>query len=133
MKLREKLICEYNREQKEKRTEPADYSGHIRIKVKGIPKFIRFSEIKDLQADEKYSWVILSNSEKMSVSRSLKEWGNTLPESKFIRIHRSTIINIDFIEKVEKWSNRRYVIKLKGEKDNHVISRRYYSILKEKF
>ncbi len=133
LKLREKLISKYNREQKEKKSAPSDYGGHVMIKVKGTPKFIKFSEIKYLQADEKYSWVILSNGEKMSVSRSLKEWEDTLPGNKFIRIHRSTIINIDYIEKLEKWFNRSYVVKLKGEKDNHVISRRYYSILKEKF
>jgi DNA-binding LytR/AlgR family response regulator len=54
-----------------------------------------------------------------------------LPPNNFVRIHRATIINIEGIEKVDKWFQRSYKVKIKGISEGFEISRRYYSKIRE--
>jgi two-component system response regulator LytT len=56
-----------------------------------------------------------------------------LPEKHFVRIHRSTIVNLEYIEKVETWFSRSYQIYLREMKEPLTVSRRYASQLKTKF
>jgi DNA-binding LytR/AlgR family response regulator len=43
--------------------------------------------------------------EKSLVIKPLSKWEERLPEKHFASIHRSTIINIEFVERVEKSFN----------------------------
>jgi len=61
----------------------------------------------------------------------LQEWEKCLPEKDFIRIHRSTIINMNFVEKVERGANYSYILFLKNINVPIPISRRYASKIKE--
>ncbi len=56
--------------------------------------------------------------------KSMKEWETRLPAQHFIRIHRSTIINMEFIGRVEEWFNYSFKVYLKGVEEPYVISRR---------
>jgi DNA-binding LytR/AlgR family response regulator len=46
--------------------------------------------------------------------------------------HRSTIINIEFVERVEKWFNYSFRVHLRGVKEPLTMSRRYAAKLKDK-
>ena len=61
------------------------------------------------------------------------EWEERLSENYFLRIHRSTIINIEFIEKAEKWFNYSSMIHLKGIAEPFKVSRNYFKKIKERF
>ncbi len=65
--------------------------------------------------------------------KTMKEWENRLPAQNFCGIHRSTIINIDFIDKIEEWFNYSFKVFLKGIDEPFIMSRRYASSLKEKY
>jgi DNA-binding LytR/AlgR family response regulator len=62
----------------------------------------------------------------------MKEWNERLPDSHFRRIHRSYIVNLDFVEKIEKEYNYDFTVTLKNFKQTLVMSRRYARFLKEK-
>ncbi len=96
-------------------------------------KFININEIIAIYSIGNYSKLLLSNGENHVIYKTLKEWNNRLPDKKFIRIHRSTIINIDFVEKIEKWFNSTYKIFVKGIVNPCSVSKDYSSLLKEKF
>ena len=64
--------------------------------------------------------------------KSLREWEHRLPENHFCRIHRSTIINMEFIDRVEEWFNFSFKVYLKGIEEPYLISRRYATRLKER-
>jgi DNA-binding LytR/AlgR family response regulator len=64
--------------------------------------------------------------------KTMKEWEKRLPEKQFIRIHRSTIINLDYIERLEEWFNNSYRVYLKGIKEPYIMSRRYVTKIKER-
>jgi two-component system, LytTR family, response regulator len=58
-------------------------------------------------------------------SRSLREWEDRLPDQFFIRIHRSTIINLDHVLRVEEWSHSSYLVTMRGLAEPFPMSRRY--------
>ncbi len=63
---------------------------------------IVFAETKDIIRIEtygNYSFVFLVASERLLVSRNLKEFEEMLPEPDFFRIHQSHIVNTSFVRK----------------------------------
>lgn len=65
-------------------------------------RFIKIDEIIYLEANMNYTHIYMSGNEKYVVSRTIKEYEDLLPESNFIRIHNSYIINKDYLEKYER-------------------------------
>ncbi len=115
-----------------KETEKVDEDGHVILDVNGEPKLVKIKNISCITAYNEYTYVF-NNNEKILVRRLLKKWEEILPENIFIRIHRSTIINLNHIDKVEKWFNNSFSIFIKGFHDPFIVSRRYSSYLKTKF
>lgn len=68
--------------------------------------FISQNDIVSLQADGAYTKVYLQDHRKLLVSKKLKYFEILLEErNQFYRIHRSTIVNINFIKKYSKSDN----------------------------
>jgi two-component system, LytTR family, response regulator len=95
-------------------------------------RFLRVREIKYISAADVYSEIITADERKTLVLKPLSEWEERLPEKYFARIHRSTIINIEFVERVEKWFNYSFQVHLRGVKEPLTMSRRYAAKLKDK-
>jgi two-component system, LytTR family, response regulator len=95
-------------------------------------RFLRVREIKYISAADVYSEIVTVDDQKALVLKPLSEWEERLPENYFARIHRSAIINIEFVERVEKLFNHSYQVYLRGENAPLTMSRRYAARLKEK-
>src|SRR5690606_16248939 len=74
--------------------------GHIFLEVKYKPLLVKVNTIVCITAYVDYSNVFLNDGSKILVRRLLKKWEEILPQKSFIRIHRSTIINLNYVEKV---------------------------------
>ncbi|WP_053002457.1 LytR/AlgR family response regulator transcription factor [Kordia jejudonensis] len=64
---------------------------------KGIKQQIQLSEITHIEAEGAYSYIYKSDSERYLVRKSLSEFMK-IYQSFFIRIHKSTIINKEYIQ-----------------------------------
>jgi len=95
--------------------------------------FVKIGSIISIESEGDYTKLILNNGKRGLVSKSMKEWENRLPKNYFCRIHRTTIINLELIEKIEKWFNYSYKVKLKDVDEPYIISRRYAKQIKERF
>lgn len=95
-------------------------------------RFVRVNTIKFIQASDIYSKVFLTNGKMALVSKSLNDWMQRLPEKYFTRIHRSMIVNIEWVERLESWFNNSYQVYLKGIEEPFTMSRRYAAQLKER-
>lgn len=131
LEKRKQLLKEYIKKAVKQPQKQYSINEHVLLKDKGNPRFIKVGMIVCITAEEKYTKVYLSGNEKIISSMSLKEWEIILPQNIFIRIHRGTIINIEGIQKVYKWFQRGYKVKLKEIPDDFEISRRYYSKIRE--
>lgn len=110
-----------------------EYDDFLFINTGRQSKFIKVNSIKYISAADVYSEVFTADGAKFLLLKPLAKWEQTLPAKNFTRIHRSTIINLEYVEQVEKWFNRSYQIHLRGVGEPFVISRRYASKLKDRF
>ena len=99
--------------------------------------FLQINKISHICASGDYSEVFIiegnGSSRALLVEKSLKEWQERLPEKCFVRIHRSTIININQIDSIETLANRTMEVYLKNTSKIFTVSRRYASKFKQQF
>lgn len=96
-------------------------------------QFLKVNHIVLIQSDGDYTDVTLNSGTHGLVNKTMKEWEERLPENHFVRVHRTSIINTEYIENIEKWFNYSYRATLKGITEPVVISRRYAKKLKDLF
>lgn len=97
----------------------------IFIQVNSKTFLINITDIVFISADKQYCTLRMSDGKSYLLRKSISYWETILPEKKFLRIHRSTIINIDYLVKMETWFNSSFMIYLKNIDKPFVISRRY--------
>lgn len=90
-------------------------------------------DLKYLRVESPYVKLIFNNGKHNFERKSMVECERILPSKYFMRIHRSTIINKEFITKIEKLKNTSYKIWLKDELEFFVASKRYSPKIKSHF
>jgi len=58
---------------------------------------INLSHIVHIEADSNYSVFYLHDNECITVSKVLKEYEEILPENEFVRVHKSSIVNLHYL------------------------------------
>jgi two-component system LytT family response regulator len=96
-------------------------------------ELVKVTCIESIFSAGDYSEVRLTDGATMFILRSLREWLARLPEKNFVRVHRSTILNIDCIDRVEEWFNASFRIHLKSGREPVISSRRYATALRARF
>jgi two-component system LytT family response regulator len=110
-----------------------EYDDRLFITADGVSKFIKISSIQCITAEKDYSYIYLTGGKKLLILKPMVEWEERLTPKYFVRIHRSTIVNLEYVEKVEKWFNASYRVYMQNIADPFQMSRRYASKLKERF
>ncbi len=124
---------EVNADSKVKAQNILGYDDRLFITSDGTSKFIKINCILFITAEKDYSYINLVNGKKLLVLKTMSEWEERLTPKYFSRIHRSTIINLEYVEKVEKWFNSSFRVYLQGINEPLQMSRRYAVKLKERF
>lgn len=109
-----------------------DMNDQLLFNIEGQPKLLKISSLKCIMALGDYSNVITSDG-KFIIRKPMKEWEGMLPSKNFVRIHRSTIINLEYIEKIERFLNRGYKVYIRNINKPFIISRRYRGKIRERF
>jgi DNA-binding LytR/AlgR family response regulator len=103
------------------------------VSVKNKTKFIRIGDIVCVTALGEYSTINMVDGSKIVLRKVLKEWEKKLSPDVFLRIHRSTIINLNYAVRIEKWYNRSFKVYMNGgENQEFIISQRYAVKLKSR-
>ncbi|HND18906.1 MAG TPA: LytTR family DNA-binding domain-containing protein [Acidobacteriota bacterium] len=112
---------------------PLTYDDRLFLEVDGQSRFLKVNAIVCIQAASDYSEIFTLDGRRLMVLKPLREWEERLPDQYFARIHRSAIINLEFVEHIENWSHRACRVFLRNMAEPLVISRRYVTRLKLKF
>ncbi len=112
---------------------PLEYSDRLFLETDGHPRFFKLDSIVCITAADDHSELFTTDGKRTLVLKPLREWEERLPEKHFLRIHRSTIVNLEFVERVETWFNRSYRVHLKGFPEPFTMSRRHALKLKQSF
>ncbi|MNK04707.1 Sensory transduction protein LytR [compost metagenome] len=92
-------------------------------------RLVEIDEIIHIEADSNYSIFHLRNSEKITVSKVLKDYEEILPEERFMRIHKSSIVNLKY---VKEYNNKNGLVLSLSNGESIVVSRRRASDFFEK-
>ena len=117
----------------EYKTDPFNHDDRILIMCGERMKFIKLETVSNITASGDFTLINTLDGCEYLTARSMNEWEERLPGKYFLRIHRSTIINIEFIEKAEKWFNYSSMIKMRGSEKQFKVSRSYFKKIKERF
>lgn len=92
-------------------------------------RLVDLDEIVHIEADSNYSIFHLKNVEKITVSKVLKDYEEILPDDRFMRIHKSSIVNLKY---VKEYNNKNGLILSLSNGESIVVSRRRASDFFEK-
>ncbi len=104
---------------------PLEYEDWLFLSVGRRRRFLRVNTISHIVAAGDYSIVHTLDGEEVRVGRSLRRWQERLPNSHFLRVHRSSIVNLERVTRVEPWSNYTYRVYLRGVDGPLTMSRHY--------
>jgi len=92
-------------------------------------RLVDLDEIIHIEADSNYSIFHLKNAEKITVSKVLKDYEEILPDDHFMRIHKSSIVNLKY---VKEYNNKNGLMLSLSNGESIVVSRRRASDFFEK-
>ena len=121
-----------NREKTQKsEAKSYEYSDSIYVRLNNYAsRFIKISSITFIEPVGNYSKIVTIEGKHCLVLKTLKQWQEELPDNNFVRIHRSSIVNIEHVERIEKKSNTQHRAYLKNVPEPLEVSRRYAKKLK---
>lgn len=109
------------------------YDNHIFINDRKNPGFYLVKDILFIRSLKDYTHIYLTNDKKFLIRKPMIYWVKTLPNEQFLRIHRQTLINLNFIEKIEPLSSNRFSIFMKSITKKLEVSQRYSNKIKKIF
>jgi len=108
------------------------YNGVMFIELNNRFHFIKVDTILKITAAGFYTEVLTTTGKKGLVQKTMKEWEESLPEENFVRIHRSTIVNVEYVDRIERGFNNTYQVHLKGSTKPEAMSRRHVARIKDR-
>jgi len=92
---------------------------------------IKLSNIVYLRAENQYSRIYCENKRHYLIRKSLNKWNDILLDCKFLRIHRSYIINLSYIKAIVKGDRNNYSVHMDNYEDSLEIARKYVKSFKK--
>jgi two-component system LytT family response regulator len=116
-----------------KTTAKLNYEDHLMVMHNKSVNFIKINTITYIKASREYSYINTSDGKEYLTSISIGEWESRMPEQNFCRIHRSTIINFDYIININHHITGSAEVIIQGIPEPLNISRNYFKKLKIRY
>jgi two-component system LytT family response regulator len=88
------------------------------------PRFIRIRDIVVIEAAGNYAELQFEDAPSSLTSTALSTWEDRLPDAHFVRIHRSVIVNVEHVTRIEQAENYTYEVFVVGREAPLPMSRR---------
>ena len=96
-------------------------------------RFVEINSITSITSVANHSRITTLDGNNYMILKTLKQWESELPSDFFIRIHRSSILNIKHITKIDNYSKTHHRAFVKQIETPFEISRNAYRNLKNTF
>lgn len=97
----------------------------------GNERFVRIAEIRQIVSCENYTEIWIEAGEHVLVRKTLSTWEAELPAAQFVRVHRTTIVNVARITRIDRVTDSSSLVHLDGVADPVTASYRYLPALRE--
>jgi DNA-binding LytR/AlgR family response regulator len=108
----------------------AEHLRWIKASVGSNVRLIPVEEVLFFQSDEKYTRVVCCESEVL-IRKPIRELLDELDPARFWQIHRSTIVNVDFIASVKRGMKDQAEIALRDHRETLLVSRAFTHLFKQ--
>ncbi|MBR3503663.1 MAG: response regulator transcription factor [Clostridia bacterium] len=108
-------------------------AGRIMLRHKEGVSLISVENIILVQREERMTVIYTSDGNRYMTGDSLAEIDEKLPDSAFIRTHKSYIVNINFIDSITPYGRWTYVVKLHGTTQDALITHEKFEELQKLF
>lgn len=88
----------------------------LQIRQEGIIHYINTEDVIYCRADRAYCTIFILNDEELICSKPLSEISKLFNQPYFVRIHRSFLVNLNFVKKQIGLNCKLYVLMSNGEK-----------------
>lgn len=95
-------------------------------------QMLPLADIRYIRAEGDYTEIYTKESRTVLCSISMREWERRLPPERFVRIHRSSIVALAAIDRIEGSGRSGYTAWLRGGDERLEISRRQARSLRER-
>ena len=112
-------------------TGPLAYDDRLFLRIDDRMAFLAVRDIVAIVADGDNASLRLANGRVVRVRKPLRAWEERLPPKQFVRIHRSSLVNLTAVERVEEWSHFTYRLYVRGHAEPLEMSRRYGARVRE--
>lgn len=91
----------------------------------GTSRFVALADIAAIMSNENYSETHLGDGTRLFVRRTMKSWEDALPAAHFVRVHRTTIVNLARYRGADRQSYETTLLQLDGLAEPVKASFRY--------
>ena len=101
-----------------------EYLARVPSRIGERVEFIDVSQVTHFYAKDKLTFAVASGKE-YALDLSISELESRLPPGRWLRIHRSTLLNVDAVKELRTWFGGKLLVKLKdGRTELHVARER---------
>lgn len=107
--------------------------GRIMLKHREGVSFLDLKDIAMVMRENRATIVLMRDGARYTVTDGMAELDERLPDDLFFRTHKSYIVNLNLIESIQPYGRWTYVVKLKGLKDDALITHERFEVLQKMF
>ena len=97
------------------RSGPSSYPDKVASKSGDRIRFIELSGVTHFMAKDRLTYAVTSDNA-FVIDSTIAELEQKLDPNKFVRIHRSTLLNLKYVQELHSWFAGGVVVRLKGDK-----------------
>lgn len=105
------------------------YTGKLAVETEGEIIYLEPKDILYTFRDKKLSRIVAKNGE-FETKTSLKDLETKLNPYGFFRIHKSYLVNLEYVSRLTPWFNGAYQLEMEGRKELLSVSRNYVKALR---
>ena len=107
--------------------------GRIMLRHREGVSFLDLREIAMVMRENRSTIILMQDGARYTVNDGMADLDERLPDDLFFRTHKSYIVNLNLIESIQPYGRWTYIVKLKGLKDDALITHERFEALQSMF
>ncbi|MFN3326510.1 MAG: LytR/AlgR family response regulator transcription factor [Bryobacteraceae bacterium] len=114
------------------RTKPRRYPDRVASRIGEKVVFIELSRVSHFYAEDKLTFAATPE-KSYPVDHTISDLEKGLDSRRFVRVHRSALVNLDYVRELHAWLGGRMLIRLRDSKNAEIpVARDRVRVLKER-